>query len=69
MDFPLIKTLISSGIDFFTNIEIIKQLPNIKTLYLNTQPDFYKMEIIFNNINLPTIKSFYIINDNAFKLF
>ena len=69
MDFPLIKTLISSGIDFFTNIEIIKQLPNIKTLYLNTQPDFYKMEIIFNNINLPTIKSFYIINDNAFQLF
>ena len=62
----LIKTLISSGIDFLTNIELIKQLPNIKTLYLNTQPSYYDMGLItVGDINLPTIKSFYIINENA----
>ena len=60
--YHLIKTLISSGINFLTNIELIKQLPNIKTLYLNMIQS-YQLEFIINKeIDLPTIKSVYIIN-------
>ena len=60
----LIKTLISTGDDFLTNIELIKQLPNIETLYLHmTNLYVLDLEFILIDFDLPSIKSVYIINE------
>ena len=58
--YPLIKTLISNSYDFITNTDIIKQLPNIKTLYLISTDSTSIDENTFNTIDL-RIKELYII--------
>ena len=60
--YPLIKTLICYSYDFITNTDLIKQLPNIKTLYLFSQDSTSIVdENTFNTIDL-RIKALYIIN-------
>ena len=66
--YPLIKTLICYSYDFITNTDLIKQLPNIKTLYLFSQDSTSIVdENTFNTIDL-RIKALYIILIPVFQI-